>query len=439
MDISNNIFIWSNCNKCQQKKLLERPSIFISKNISTRVHKIIDNVKKNGDSALRYYNNHFDKVIIKNLIVSNKKILQSSKYLSVEFKHAMSVAFKNIKKFHLAQKLVDIDIETQEGIRCQQINRPIFSVGLYIPGGSYPLFSTVLMLAIPAIVAGCKKIIICSPPPISYEIIYAANICNITKIFQIGGAQAIAALAFGTKSVPKVDKIFGPGNTWVTEAKRQVSNRLNGSTIDMLAGPSELVIIADKTANPDFIASDLLSQAEHGTDSQVILLTTSAILAKQVFISLNKQLISLTRSHIIKQSLNNSRIIITNNLQKCVDISNIYGPEHLIIKTKKSRELLNKITNAGSVFIGDWSPESVGDYASGTNHVLPTYGYTKTHSGIGTADFQKRITIQELTINGFINLSSTIKILAKSENMIAHENAITVRLNNYRKNKYEIN
>lgn len=436
MEKSKNIFIWENCDNNKKKEILMRPSFFISKDITNKVKKIINNVKKNGDNALYYYNKIFDKVQINSLTVNKKEIENSYKHINENLKKCMLIAFKNIKKFHTIQNLKNINIETQKGIHCQQITRPISSVGLYIPGGNSSLFSTLFMLAIPATIAGCKNILICSPPPISYEILYAAKICNIKKIFKIGGAQAIAAFSLGTKSIPKVDKIFGPGNIWVTEAKRQISKKLNGTAIDMLAGPSELTIIADKTANPYFVSADLLSQAEHGSDSQVILLTTSFSLAENVFHLMYKQCDKFNKSEIIKKSLMHSRIIVTKNIKECIKISNIYGPEHLIIQTKNYRNLLKNINNAGSIFLGKWSPESAGDYASGTNHVLPTYGNVNTFSGLGVLDFQKRITVQELKKNGFINLSSTIKILADAENMQAHKNAVEVRLNFYRK-KYE--
>ncbi|HID4108317.1 TPA: histidinol dehydrogenase, partial [Escherichia coli] len=302
-------------------------------------------------------------------------------------------------------------------------------VGLYIPGGSAPLFSTVLMLATPARIAGCKKVVLCSPPAIADEILYAAQLCGVQDVFNVGGAQAIAALAFGTESVPKVDKIFGPGNAFVTEAKRQVSQRLDGAAIDMPAGPSEVLVIADSGATPDFVASDLLSQAEHGPDSQVILLTPDADMAHQVAEAVERQLAELPRAETARQALNASRLIVTKDLAQCVEISNQYGPEHLIIQTRNARELVDGITSAGSVFLGDWSPESAGDYASGTNHVLPTYGYTATCSSLGLADFQKRMTVQELSKEGFSALASTIETLAAAERLTAHKNAVTLRVN----------
>lgn len=284
------------------------------------------------------------------------------------------------------------------------------------------------MLATPARIAGCKKVVLCSPPPIADEILYAAQLCGVQDVFNVGGAQAIAALAFGTESVPKVDKIFGPGNAFVTEAKRQVSQRLDGAAIDMPAGPSEVLVIADSGATPDFVASDLLSQAEHGPDSQVILLTPAADMARRVAEAVERQLAELPRAETARQALNASRLIVTNDLAQCVEISNQYGPEHLIIQTRNARDLVDGITS-GSVFLGDWSPESAGDYASGTNHVLPTYGYTATCSSLGLADFQKRMTVQELSKEGFSALASTIETLAAAERLTAHKNAVTLRVN----------
>ena len=374
----NTIIDWNSCTAEQQRQLLMRPAISASESITRTVNDILDNVKARGDDALREYSAKFDKTTVTALKVSAEEIAAASERLSDELKQAMAVAVKNIETFHTAQKLPPVDVETQPGVRCQQVTRPVASVGLYIPGGSAPLFSTVLMLATPARIAGCKKVVLCSPPPIADEILYAAQLCGVQDVFNVGGAQAIAALAFGTESVPKVDKIFGPGNAFVTEAKRQVSQRLDGAAIDMPAGPSEVLVIADSGATPDFVASDLLSQAEHGPDSQVILLTPAADMARRVAEAVERQLAELPRAETARQALSASRLIVTKDLAQCVEISNQYGPEHLIIQTRNARELVDGITSAGSVFLGDWSPESAGDYASGTNHVLPTYGYTAT-------------------------------------------------------------
>ncbi|WP_256741843.1 histidinol dehydrogenase, partial [Cronobacter sakazakii] len=398
---------WNACSAQQQRELLMRPAISASESITRTVAEILDTVKARGDAALREYSAKFDKTDVAALKVTAEAIDAAAARLDDNVKQAMAVAVANIEKFHRAQQLAPVDIETLPGVRCQQVTRPVASVGLYIPGGSAPLFSTVLMLATPARIAGCKRVVLCSPPPIADEILYAAKLCGVQEVFQAGGAQAIAALAFGTESVPKVDKIFGPGNAFVTEAKRQVSQRLDGAAIDMPAGPSEVLVIADSGATPDFVASDLLSQAEHGPDSQVILLTPDAAMAQAVADATARQLEALPRAQTARQALSASRIIVARDLAQCVAISNQYGPEHLIIQTRNARDLVDDITSAGSVFLGDWSPESAGDYASGTNHVLPTYGYTATSSSLGLADFQKRMTVQELTPAGFSALAET--------------------------------
>ncbi|EKZ9487279.1 histidinol dehydrogenase [Enterobacter hormaechei] len=424
----NTLIDWNSCTEAQQRELLMRPAISASDSISRTVAEILDNVKARGDDALREYSAKFDKTDVETLRVTEQEMAEASARLSEELKQAMAVAVNNIETFHNAQQLPPVDIETMPGVRCQQVTRPVDSVGLYIPGGSAPLFSTVLMLATPARIAGCRKVVLCSPPPIADEILYAAKLCGVQAVYKVGGAQAIAALAFGTGSVPKVDKIFGPGNAFVTEAKRQVSQRLDGAAIDMPAGPSEVLVIADSGATPDFVASDLLSQAEHGPDSQVILLTPDAEMARRVGEAVERQLAALPRAETARQALSASRLIVTRDLQQCIAISNQYGPEHLIIQTRNARELVESISSAGSVFLGDWSPESAGDYASGTNHVLPTYGYTSTCSSLGLADFQKRMTVQELSRDGFAALASTIETLAAAERLTAHKNAVTLRV-----------
>ena len=419
---------WQACSADQQQALLQRPAISASASISATVQDVLVQVKQQGDAALRAFSARFDKAQVENLRVSAAEMQAAGERLSDNLKQAMADAMANIETFHNAQILPPVDVETQPGVRCQQITRPVKSVGLYIPGGSAPLFSTVLMLATPARIAGCGRVVLCSPPPIADEILYAAQLCGVQEVFQVGGAQAIAALAFGTESVPKVDKIFGPGNAYVTEAKRQVSQRLDGAAIDMPAGPSEVLVIADEGATPAFVASDLLSQAEHGPDSQVILLTPSLQLAEGVALAVEQQLAQLPRAATARQALESSRLIVAQDLAQCVEISNQYGPEHLIIQTRQPRALVEEITSAGSVFLGDWSPESAGDYASGTNHVLPTYGYTATCSSLGLADFQKRMTVQELTPQGFLNLAATIETLAAAEQLDAHKNAVTLRV-----------
>ncbi|QDW33998.1 histidinol dehydrogenase [Yersinia sp. KBS0713] len=424
----NTLIDWQQCSAEQQKALLSRPAINASGRITSAVSEILDRVKAEGDSALRDFSQCFDAVQVADIRVTTEEIAAAAARLNDEIKQAMAQAVRNIEIFHNAQKMPIVDVETQPGVRCQQITRPIASVGLYIPGGSAPLLSTVLMLGTPARIAGCQRVILCSPPPIADEILYAAQQCGIKEVFQIGGAQAIAAMAFGSESVPKVNKIFGPGNAYVTEAKRQVSQRLDGAAIDMPAGPSEVLVIADSGATPAFIASDLLSQAEHGPDSQVVLLTPDADIAQAVAVEVEQQLKLLSRADIARQALESSRLIITKDLQQCIDISNQYGPEHLILQIRKPEEIIDQIDNAGSVFMGDWSPESAGDYASGTNHVLPTYGYTSTYSSLGLADFVKRMTVQQLTPKGLLGLASTIETLAQAEQLTAHKNAVTLRV-----------
>ena len=420
---------WQQCDEQQRRELLTRPAISASDRITESVSEILRRVRSEGDSALREFCARFDKTEVQELRVTAQQIEAASARLGDDVKQAMAHAVRNIDTFHQAQKLAVVDIETQPGVRCQQLTRPIQSVGLYIPGGSAPLVSTVLMLATPARIAGCQKVVLCSPPPIADEILYAAQLCGVEEVYQLGGAQAIAALAFGTETVPRVAKIFGPGNAYVTEAKRQVSQSLDGAAIDMPAGPSEVLVIADSGATPDFVASDLLSQAEHGPDSQVILLTPDLKMAQAVGEAVERQLQTLSRSEIARQALGSSRLIVAKDLALCIEISNAYGPEHLILQTREPEQLVDSITSAGSVFLGDWSPESAGDYASGTNHVLPTYGYTATCSSLGLADFQKRMTVQQLTPEGLLGLANTIETLAQAEQLTAHKNAVTLRVN----------
>ena len=419
---------WQQCSDAQRAALLTRPAITASDSISQAVTDILSQVKQNGDQALIALSNKFDKVQIQQIKLTQDAIKAATARVKPELKQAMQLAVSNIEKFHQAQVKSAITVETMPGVKCQLVTRTIDSVGLYIPGGSAPLLSTVLMLATPAKIAGCRKVILCSPPPIADEILYAAELCGVTEIYQLGGAQAIAAMAFGSESVPKVDKIFGPGNAFVTEAKRQVSQRLDGAAIDMPAGPSEVLVIADSSANPAFIAADLLSQAEHGPDSQVVLVTPDEDIAKAVSIEVDKQLTQLSRQGIAEKALQESRLIVTKDLAQCITISNRYGPEHLIIQTQNADDLVEQITSAGSIFLGDWSPESAGDYASGTNHVLPTYGYTATYSSLGLADFQKRMTVQKLSPEGLQAIGNAVELMAQAEQLTAHKQAVTLRL-----------
>ncbi len=412
----------------QKQEILKRPAIAAKDEISQIVSSIIKEVREKGDEALIEQALKFDKAQISSIKVSEEELENASSRLDKDLKEAILIAYENIKKFHEAQIPKEVAIETTKGVKCEVLTRPIEKVGLYIPGGLAPLFSTVLMLAIPAKIAQCEKIVLASPAKINDATLFCAKLCGVDEIYQMGGAGAIAALAYGTKSVLKVDKIFGPGNAFVTEAKRQVSSDINGAAIDMQAGPSEVLVIADEKANVKFVASDLLSQAEHGADSQVILVCLSKEFAQSASDEVSRQLENLPRKELASKSIANSKIIIAKDLDEALLISNLYAPEHLIIQTQNPRELLDKVKHAGSVFLGELSPESMGDYASGTNHVLPTYGLTKTHSSLGLADFSKRMSVQELSKEGFLNLGKSVEILAANEHLDAHKNAVTFRL-----------
>ena len=420
--------VWQSLSESQQDSILERPAIAEGANITAAVSEVIAKVRNDGDAALLELTEKFDRVRPDSIRVSSQEIDAASARLSAEMKQALEQAYSNIAKFHKAQKPQPIKVETQPGVVCEQVIRAIQKVGLYIPGGSAPLPSTVLMLGVPAKIAGCRKVVLCSPPPIADEILYVAKLCDIDEVYNVGGGQAVAAMAYGTETVSKVDKIFGPGNAYVTEAKRQVSNDFRGAAIDMPAGPSEVLVIADETADPDFIAADLLSQAEHGPDSQVVLVTPSPVIADQVTDAVQRQLKELSRAEIAEKALASSLIVISESITQAISISNYYGPEHLIVQTKNPRELLPLLDNAGSIFLGDWSPESAGDYASGTNHVLPTYGYTRTYSSLGLADFSKRMTVQQLSEQGLQNLAPTVVTMAEAEGLDAHKRAVTIRV-----------
>ncbi|WP_299495170.1 histidinol dehydrogenase [uncultured Shewanella sp.] len=424
------ILTWQSLSDAEQNQALARSPMAQSQQVEQDVEQIINTVINEGDQALQNYSQQFDGIALETIKLDDTAIKQAINNVSDNLKTAIEHAMENIHRFHHAQQFQPIDIASN-GIRCELRSEAIDKVGLYIPGGSAPLISTVMMLALPAKIAGCQQRVLVSPPPIDDAIIYAAQACGIQDIYQIGGAQAIAALAFGTESVPKVDKIFGPGNRFVTEAKRSVSQDPRTLvSIDMPAGPSEVLIIADSHANPDFVAADLLSQAEHGPDSQVILVTDSMALAQQVNLALKTQLAQLSRADIASQALTQSRSIVVNNLAEAVQVSNRYGPEHLIIQTQSPRTLLDNIRAAGSVFLGAYTPESVGDYASGTNHVLPTYGYSRTVSSLSLSDFCRRFTVQELSPQGLVHLSDTVMTLAAAEQLDAHKHAVAIRLAN---------
>ncbi|MDD8058146.1 MULTISPECIES: histidinol dehydrogenase [Shewanella] len=423
------ILDWASLSKVEQQQTLARSPLIGDASVEQGVRDIIEQVNSQGDAALISFNKRFDGVELTKLALTAEQISAACNRVSDDVKQAVAQAVANIETFHKAQVFNGVDIETQAGVRCELRSEPIERVGLYIPGGTAPLISTVMMLALPAKIAGCEKRVLVSPPPINDAIVYAANVCGITDIFQVGGAQAIAALAFGTESVPNVDKIFGPGNRYVTEAKRLVSQDSRVSvSIDMPAGPSEVLVIADKDANPAFVASDLLSQAEHGVDSQVMLVTDSVDLANAVNQALTEQLAKLSRKDIAATALECSRSIVVSDMSQAAKVSNLYGPEHLIIQTAAPRDVLRHIRGAGSVFLGAYTPESVGDYASGTNHVLPTYGYSRSVSSLSLADFSRRFTVQELSQAGLQTLGQSVMVLAENELLDAHKNAIAIRL-----------
>jgi len=411
------------------KSLCERP-LQNQENLESQIKDVFLEVKNNRDKALKFFTEQFDKVSLQDLKVSESEINEAEKLISEELKSAIKIAFENIRKFHNSQQEEKKTIETTEGVFCWRENRAIENIGIYIPGGTAPLFSTVLMLGIPATIAGCKNITLCSPPDkngkINPAILFTANLIGIKNIFKVGGSQAIAGLTFGTETIPKVDKIFGPGNQYVTTAKQLALNY--NVAIDIPAGPSEVLVIADETSIPEFVASDLLSQAEHGTDSQVILLSNSEKIINEINIEIKKQLSDLPRKEIAEIALQNSKSILLSSIDEAIEFSNYYAPEHLILAIENAESFTNKITNAGSVFLGNYSPESAGDYASGTNHTLPTNGFAKNYSGVSLDSFVKKITFQNITKNGIKNIGKTIELMAEAEELIAHKKAVSVRL-----------
>lgn len=412
------------------KSLLSRPALDNS-SLTETVTAVLDDIKSRGDAAVKEYELKFDKVQLDSLQVSEDEIAEAETLVADELKNAIRLAKGNIEKFHAAQEHELPRIETMPGVTCWQKAMPIEKVGLYIPGGTAPLFSTVLMLAVPARIAGCKEIVLCTPPAkngkVHPAVLFAAKVAGVSKIFKIGGVQAIGSMAYGTESVPKVYKIFGPGNQYVTAAKQRVS--LKDVAIDMPAGPSEVEVIADETANPAFVAADLLSQAEHGVDSQAVCITTSKTLAEKVLAEVDRQLQLLPRKEIAEKSVANSKIILVKDLEEVIDVTNEYAPEHLIISTSNYMQIAEKITNAGSIFLGHLTPESAGDYASGTNHTLPTNGYAKAYSGVNLDSFRKKITYQEITPSGLQLIGNAIEIMAENEQLFAHKNAVTLRMN----------
>lgn len=419
----------TNPDKDQWANLLKRPTLD-TENLFDTVKAIIERVKTEGDRAVLDYETQFDKVSLSSLSVSAQEMDEAEALVSNELKAAIRLSAQNIETFHAAQRFNGAKVETQPGVTCWQKAVAIEKVGLYIPGGTAPLFSTVLMLALPARIAGCREIVLCTPPArdgkVHPAVLYAARVAGVSRIFKAGGVQAIAAMAYGTESVPKVYKIFGPGNQYVTAAKQLVS--LRDVAIDMPAGPSEVEVLADESANPTFVAADLLSQAEHGVDSQALLITTSATLQQAVKAEVERQLALLPRKEIAEKSLANSKLIVVSSMDEALEMTNQYAPEHLIIETTNPEEEAAHVVNAGSVFLGSYSPESAGDYASGTNHTLPTNGYAKAYSGVSLDSFIRKITFQQLTREGIQRIGPAIEIMAANEHLDAHKQAVTVRI-----------
>lgn len=419
----------NNPDRSQWAELLKRPTLN-TENLFDTVRGIIDRVRAEGDAAVLALEEQFDKVKLTSLAVSDDEWQEAETLLSDELKTAIRLAKENIEAFHAAQRFEGKKVTTQPGVTCWQKAVAIEKVGLYIPGGTAPLFSTVLMLAVPAKIAGCKEIVLCTPPgrdgKVHPAVLFAAQVAGVSRIFKAGGVQAIASMAYGTESIPKVYKIFGPGNQYVTAAKQLVS--LRDVAIDMPAGPSEVEVLADETANPAFVAADLLSQAEHGVDSQAVLITTSAALQQTVQAEVERQLALLPRKEIAEKSLENSKLIVVDSMDEAIEMTNAYAPEHLIIETANYMQVAEKVVNAGSVFLGSLTPESAGDYASGTNHTLPTNGYAKAYSGVSLDSFIRKITFQEILPEGLRRIGPAIEVMAANEHLDAHKNAVTERL-----------
>lgn len=429
------IIEWQALDEAQRKATLLRPAQASEGKVSEIVSDIIKNIRERGDEALKEYSRTLDRCPDDKLELTADEIAKACSNIDPELKEAIDKAYVNIRKFHEAQQPCHATVETVPGIVCKTATHPIEKVGLYVPGGSAPLVSTALMLGVPAEIAQCPEVILTSPYPLSDAIIYAATKCGITRIFKLGGAHAIAAMAYGTESVPKVNKIFGPGNQYVTMAKRLVSEDALGAAIDMAAGPSEVLVIADKNADPDFVAADLLSQAEHGPDSQVVLVSDSRELLQETNERLEIQLAQLPRAEIACVAMSHSRFILVPNLDECISISNAYAPEHLIVQIDDPQSIVSRLLNAGSIFLGAYTCESMGDYASGTNHTLPTYGYAKSASALGTDDFRRRYTISCASKEGLRNIGKTVELLAQAEGLQAHGNAVTLRLQKIGRNQ----
>jgi histidinol dehydrogenase len=423
---------WSTLDDDARSAALTRPALTGNPELGERTAEIIAQVREGGDTVLRELTRRFDRVELDSLRVDDDEFKWAEEQIGAEARTAMGIAIRNIETFHTAQLSAPIRVETAPGVVCERINRPVGSVGLYVPAGSAPLPSTAIMLAVPAKLAECPVRIICTPPRpdgrADPAVVVAARMCGIEAIFKVGGAQAVAAMAYGTETIPKVDKIFGPGNAWVTAAKTAVATDPAGAALDMPAGPSEVMVMADDSANPRFVALDLLSQAEHGPDSQAILVCTDPAIAGAVEAEIDAALPALSRRKIIEKSLSHGVCFVVDNIEAGFDIANRYAAEHLIIQINNARQYIDSIKNAGSIFIGPWTPESVGDYCSGTNHVLPTYGFARNYSGLSVRDFQKQLTLQELTRPGLEGLAPTVRTLAGLEGLDAHAQAVAVRL-----------
>jgi histidinol dehydrogenase len=423
---------WSRLDAASRRELLRRPAQRDQDETLAGVRAIVERVRREGDRALRALTAEHDHVELDRLRVTEEEFAEAATALTPNEKHAIERAIETVRTFHEAQRLPPLRIETAPGVVCERISVPLQAVGMYVPAGTAPLPSSALMIGVPAAIAGCETRVLCSPPRRDGRadpgVLFTARACGVTHVFKAGGAQAVAAMAYGTESVPKVDKIFGPGNAWVTAAKLLVAMDPDGAAYDMPAGPSEVLVIADHQSHPEFVASDLLAQAEHSADAQVLLVTTSRELAHAVNREIERQLARLSRGAIIREALAGSRMIVVASLDEALEVSNQYAPEHLIIETERPRDWLPKVRHAGSVFLGAWTPESMGDYCSGTNHVLPTYGHARAFSGLSLADFMRQMTVQELTPDGIAGLGPVAQTLAMLEGLDAHANAVTVRL-----------
>ena len=432
MTASLAILDWTALDEAERAAVLRRPAQREAANLLEGAGRIVRDVRERGDEALREYTERLDRVRLESFAVGSDEFAAAEAALTVEQHAALRRAIETVTLFHEHQRVAPLSVETSPGVTCERMIVPLGAVGLYVPAGTAPLPSTAIMLAVPARIAGCPVRVLCTPPrpdgTADPAVLVAARLCGVDRIFKLGGAQAVAAMAYGTASVPKVDKIFGPGNSWVTAAKQIVAADADGAALDMPAGPSEVLVIADGSARPVFVAADLLAQAEHSTDAQVVLVTTSGEVAAACVAEVERQLANLPRRAIAEKSIADSRVLLVPDLATALEVSNRYAPEHLILQVAAPRDWLPRVRNAGSVFLGAWTPETMGDYCSGTNHVLPTYGHARAYSGLGVADFVKRITVQEVTPRGLDDLGRTARTLARLESLDAHANAVTVRL-----------